>query len=312
MKPTPYNIKEKAPKNNQTGCNPAIREVACQMFVGAGLSPHPPIIIPEVGGEELQAADRTVTGMKAWAKDIASVNPETLVFISPHAPFLQGALGWLAGRDLAGSFAAFGAPEVAFRVKSDRDLAASIAAEAAGEGVQVVELNTRSLDHGVMVPLYYLREAGISADPVVFGISLLPPERHFRFGQALARAIARSPRRICLIASGDMSHRLQPGAPAGYDPQGQVFDRLILESLTDMDTERIMGIPEVLADRAGECGLRPIIMLLGALSDFNVESKIYSYEGPFGVGYLVAGFKLKGRKTCPAAPATARALQKGE
>jgi aromatic ring-opening dioxygenase LigB subunit len=250
--------------------------------------------------------------MRAWAKDIASVNPETLVFLSPHAPFLQGALGWLAGRELAGSFAAFGVPEVAFRAKSDRDLALSIAAEAAGEGVPVVEVDTGSLDHGVMVPLYYLREAGICADLVVFGISLLPPERHFQFGQALARAFARSPRRICLIASGDMSHRLQPGAPAGYDPQGQVFDRLILESLTAMDRERIMGIPELLADRAGECGLRPIIMLLGALSDFEVESKIYSYEGPFGVGYLVAGFQLKGRKARPAAPATSGAPQKGE
>jgi aromatic ring-opening dioxygenase LigB subunit len=282
------------------------------MLVGAGLSPHPPIIIPEVGGEELLTADSTVTGMRAWAKDIASVNPETLVFLSPHAPFLQGALGWLAGRELAGSFAAFGAPEVAFRARNDRDLALSIAAEAAGEGVPVVEVDTGSLDHGVMTPLYYLREAGICADLVVFGISLLPPERHFRFGQALARAFARSPRRICLIASGDLSHRLQPGAPAGYDPQGQVFDRLILESLTAMDRERIMGIPELLADRAGECGLRPIIMLLGALSDFEVESKIYSYEGPFGVGYLVAGFQLKGRKARPAAPAIPGAPQKGE
>ena len=282
------------------------------MFVGAGLSPHPPIIIPEVGGEELRTADRTVTGMRAWARETALANPETLVFISPHAPFLQGALGWLSGLELTGSFAAFEAPGVAFRAKMDRDLALSIAAEAAGEGVKVVEVNTRSLDHGVMVPLYYLQEAGVSADLVVFGISLLPPERHFRFGQALARAFARSPRRVSLIASGDMSHRLQPGAPAGYDPQGQVFDQLILDSLTGMDTDRIMGIPEVLADRAGECGLRPIIMLLGALSDFDVESKIYSYEGPFGVGYLVAGFQLKGKKSGSAAPATARAPQKGE
>jgi AmmeMemoRadiSam system protein A len=283
----------------------------CQMFVSAGLSPHPPIIIPEVGGRELQQADRTVTGMRAWAKEMALTNPETLVFISPHAPFLQGTLGWLAGQELVGSFADFGAPEVAFRVKSDRDLALSIASEAASEGLPVLEVNARSLDHGVMVPLYYLREAGVSADLVVFGISLLPPERHFRFGQALARAFARSPRRICLIASGDMSHRLLPGAPAGYDPQGQVFDRLILEALTDMDAKRIMDIPDLLADRAGECGLRPIIMLLGAVSDFDVESKIYSYEGPFGVGYLVAGFRLEERKTGSAARVTAKGAADG-
>lgn len=281
------------------------------MLVCAGLSPHPPIIIPEVGGAELQAADRTVTAMRAWAKDLASVNPETLVFISPHAPFLQKALGCLNGSELTGSFAAFGVPEVAFRAANDWDLAISIAEEADQGGVQVVAVDTHTLDHGVMVPLYYLREAGVTANLVVFGVSLLPPEQHYRFGQALARAIAAAPQRIGLVASGDMSHRLKPGAPAGYDPQGQVFDRLIEESLKTMDEERILNIPEILADRAGECGLRPIIMLLGALSGYEVESRIYSYEGPFGVGYLVAGFRLKGPARAAAAAETAQALQKG-
>lgn len=282
-----------------------------EMLVFAGLAPHPPIIVPEVGGPELEAAASTVTGMKEWARAAAAAQPESLVFISPHAPFLHGALGCLNGKELAGSFAAFGVPEVSFRVANDWDLAVSIAEEAAPVGVQVVELNTNSLDHGVLVPLYYLREAGVTAKLVVFGISLLPPEQHYRFGQALSRAIARSPRRIGLVASGDMSHRLKPEAPAGYDPQGQVFDRLIRESLAAMDEERILNIPEILADRAGECGLRPIIMLLGALSYFEVESVIYSYEGPFGVGYLVAGFKLKGPSTSATTPATARTPQKG-
>lgn len=280
-----------------------------EMLVCAGLSPHPPIIIPEVGGAELQAADSTVNAMRAWAKDIALTNPETLVFISPHAPFLQEALGCLNGRELTGSFTAFGAPEVAFKVANDWDLAVSIAEEADREEVQVVGVNSRNLDHGVMVPFYYLREAGISANLVVFGISLLPPERHYRFGQALARVIARSPRRIGLMASGDLSHRLKPEAPAGYDPQGQVFDRLIQESLAAMDEERILNIPEILADRAGECGLRPIIMLLGALSDWQVHSKIYSYEGPFGVGYLVAGFRLVGQWDTVAASAASQKTQ---
>jgi aromatic ring-opening dioxygenase LigB subunit len=237
--------------------------------------------------------------MRAWAKEIALSNPETTVFISPHAPFLRGALGWLGGQELTGSFAAFGAPGVAFRAATNRDLAVSIAGKAAEAGVPVVEVDTSTLDHGVMVPLYYLQEAGVDADMVVFGISMLQPEQHFRFGQALARAFKDSPRRIALIASGDMSHRLQPGAPAGYDPQGQVFDKLIRESLAGMDADRILRIPDELADRAGECGLRPIIMLLGALSDFKVLSRIYSYEGPWGVGYLVAGFQLGAKLPVP-------------
>ncbi len=271
------------------------------MLVYAGLSPHPPIIVPEVGGKELEKAAKTVAGMREWAKAAAATNPEMLVFISPHSCFLRGAMGYQGGKELSGSFAAFGAPQVSFRVANDLDFAAAVAEEAAKNGIEVTEVvsgkrgpyHTNGLDHGVMVPLYYLKEAGVEASLVVFGISLLPFEELFRFGEVLERVAARSPRRVGIIASGDLSHCLIPGAPAGYNPEGKVFDETIREALEKMDVERILTLPEDLIEKAGECGLRPIIILLGALSRYEVTSRIYSYEGPFGVGYLVADFSFK-------------------
>ena len=103
-------------------------------------------------------------------------------------------------------------------------------------------------------------------------------------------------RQVCLIASGDLSHRLHPGAPAGYSPRGKEFDQNIQESLEKLDADLLLQLPEDLIEDAGECGLRPIVMLLGAVSDFAAESYIYSYEGPFGVGYLVAGISIGERK----------------
>jgi len=46
---------------------------------------------------------------------------------------------------------------------------------------------------------------------------------------------------------------------------------------------------------AGECGLRSFCFLLGILeaSGIDWQPEILAYEGPFGVGYLVANFKLK-------------------
>ncbi|MDH7577490.1 MAG: AmmeMemoRadiSam system protein A [Bacillota bacterium] len=271
------------------------------MLVFAGLAPHPPIIVPEVGGPELEKVARTVKAMREWACAAAAARPETLVFISPHGSFLREALGYWGGRELSGDFASFGAPEVAFRVSNDLELGRVIAAEAGKAGVEVVELDrgllrlnrANGLDHGIMVPLYYLREAGVDAALLAFGISLLPFEKLLQFGRALNKAVAGTPRRVGLIASGDLSHRLTPGAPAGYDPQGKVFDETIRDALAQLDRDRILNLPEELVERAGECGLRPIIMLLGALQDYEVESKIYSYEGPFGVGYLVADFRMK-------------------
>ncbi len=42
--------------------------------------------------------------------------------------------------------------------------------------------------------------------------------------------------------------------------------------------------------KAGECGMRSIAMLLGVINEVDLKPNILSYEGPFGVGYLVAEF----------------------
>ncbi len=265
------------------------------VLVFAGLAPHPPVIVPEVGGGELKKVNRTVEAMREWARLAAAARPEVLVFVSPHSVFLRFALGYLGSPELSGSFAAFGAPEVSFRVPNSLELAAKISEAAGSAGfrlVRVEEPEGRILDHGVLVPLYYLREAGVDASLLVFGISLLPLRDLFRFGELLGEVAARDERRIGIVASGDLSHRLQPGAPAGYDPQGKVFDETIRDSLARMDAEAVLNLPEELVERAGECGLRPVVILLGALRGRQPEPRIHSYEGPFGVGYLVASFRL--------------------
>jgi AmmeMemoRadiSam system protein A len=270
------------------------------MLVFAGLSPHPPLIIPTIGGAELKRVDRTVIGMRLLGEKAAATNPETMIFISPHGSSFRGAMGYLGGRELTGSFAEFGAPKISFRVDNDLDLAQGIAAEAEKAGIEVIEVvrssqdhsQQRGLDHGVMVPLYYLREAGVETPLVAFGISMLPLPDLYRFGVALGHALTKSAKRVALIASGDLSHRLIPDAPAGYSPEGKVFDQVIRESLEQMDTDRILNLSEDLVELAGECGLRPIVMLMGALQDYEVKTRILSYEGPFGVGYLVAEFEV--------------------
>ena len=59
------------------------------------------------------------------------------------------------------------------------------------------------------------------------------------------------------------------------------------------DVKNILNLEEKYP-QAGECGLRSFCFLLGILekSELNWQPEILSYEGPFGVGYLVANFKL--------------------
>lgn len=283
------------------GCDKLTIGVVKKMLVFAGLSPHPPLIVPEVGGEDLNQVKSTVRAMQEWALAVHEAQPDSLVFISPHGCFLRDQIPYLGEQGIAGDFAVFGAPEVSFQVTCNLSLAEEIAAEAARDGVDVVPVGRDywyhnvpgTLDHGITVPLYYLQKAGVDLPLTAFGISLLPLPKLYAFGQALGRVVDRVSDRIALIASGDLSHRLLPGAPAGYNPKGREFDLIIKDSLEKMDVDRILNLPADLIEAAGECGLRPIVMLFGALHGHQVEPKIYSYEGPFGVGYLVAGFKVK-------------------
>lgn len=48
------------------------------------LVPHPPLLIPDIGGDELEQIAQTEEAMRTIAAEVASAGPELLVIISPH------------------------------------------------------------------------------------------------------------------------------------------------------------------------------------------------------------------------------------
>lgn len=266
-----------------------------QILMGA-LAPHPPIVVPEVGGREVAKVASTRDALRLLGRQVARLGPEALVMFSPHAPFWQDALPLLEARVLRGNLGMFGAPEVAMEWEVDGDLLRAIREEAQARQVPAFLLTEEKLlrfvpsglDHGLAVPLYYLREAGVGCRLAATGIAALRWEQLVRFGEAVAAAISRLGRKAVVIASGDLSHRLKPGAPAGFDPAGKVFDERVVAALGESDLEALLALDEDFVERAGECGLRPLFMLMGALRGTDLAPKVLSYEGPFGVGYAVA------------------------
>lgn len=266
-------------------------------IVLACIAPHPPIIIPEVGGDELKRVTKTREAMQELACKIKETVPDTIIIISPHGPVFEDAVTLPGQTLLRGSFARFGAPEVSYSIASDPELVSELSHACRQLNVPTLKLTKElrerfgireDLDHGTLVPLHYLQEEGITAPVVTVGMSLLPPADLYNFGRALALASARLGKRVAVVASGDLSHRLIPAAPAGYDPQGEIFDLQVLEIVKKGDLQQLLGINPQLAEKAGECGWRSIIMMSGSLDKLQIKSKVLSYEGPFGVGYLVA------------------------
>lgn len=268
----------------------------------AGIAPHPPLIIPEIGRGELDKVEKTVKAMKNMAQEVKKVDPDTIVIITPHGPVFRNAVSFLGGAKLKGSMAQFGVPQVSLEVLNDEGLMTSILAEARQMNLPVFIMDedesnkyevSNELDHGAMVPMYYLEEAGIKKPYVLINIGLLSYRDLYSVGKAIQKAAFDRNRKVAVIASGDLSHCLIPGAPAGYHEAGKEFDQKLVELLEDYKVEDIMNMDSALVNNAAECGLKPIVMCLGALDGFEAQSEILSYEGPFGVGYLVALFRVQ-------------------
>jgi aromatic ring-opening dioxygenase LigB subunit len=276
--------------------------------VTAGIAPHPPIIVPEVGRGEQKKATRTIEAMQVLAQRLADVHGETIIIITPHGPMYRDAIAILNDAHLQGDFANFLVPDVKLTAENDPELVRAIWEESRKAGVEVALLGgdggngggggdgaavTRQefdLDHGITVPLYYLQKAGTGSRLIAITYAPFSYRELFKFGRAIKAAVERLSRRVVVIASSDLSHRLIRGAPAGYDPRGEEFDRLLVTYLESYQAEKILNMDTGLIRAAGECGLRSIAVLLGCLDDEEVAAEVLSYEGPFGVGYPVAIF----------------------
>lgn len=220
------------------------------MLVYGLISPHPPIILPEVGGPELPKVQATIDALKTACTGLAAANPEAIILISPHE------------------------------------------------------------DHGFEVPLRFLHEQ-LPADIPIERILVTEPsyEYYYQLGQTTARRLANEAKRYAVVASGDLSHVLKSDGPYGFNPAGPVLDEAIVAAIRRGDAKALLHINPTTLDAGAECGLRSILFLLGVLEHTPNKPQVLSYEGPFGVGYLVATFTPGPSPKAPQAnPNTAAAI----
>ncbi|HLC22988.1 MAG TPA: class III extradiol dioxygenase subunit B-like domain-containing protein [Dehalococcoidia bacterium] len=264
-------------------------------IVFGAIAPHPPLLVPEVGRGQETAIKSTSDAMARLSDELALAAPDCVAIISPHGKGHSEAMGVFTGKSSTGDMSAWGVPTQPRTFDNDLALAKAIMEECAAAKIPAQTIGDQgyNLDHGVMVPKHFLDRKTVGLPLVLLTFSWLPLHAHFAFGKAIRVASARMNRRLALVASGDLSHRLIPGAPAGYEPLGTEFDRKLVDAVSRLDAQAVLDLDPNLIERAGECGLRSITILLGALQGLAVKPQVLSYEGPFGVGYMVASFSIK-------------------
>ncbi len=262
--------------------------MAASYIVFAGIAPHPPIMVPEVGREAITQVRGSIDAMRDLTQRLIACGAESVILISPHAPLESRAFVAYNDAQLYGDFANFRAPDTKVEAPLDQELLKAITHAAAEQNYAVVGIKGYDLDHGTAVPLYFLQRNGWSGSVVALGYNFLTNEDHLRFGSCIKRAVDATRRRVAFIASGDLSHRLKPEAPAGYNMDAHLFDEEVVACLREGEPSRIISIDQDLRKLAGECGYRSMLVALGTVGEIKQDCEILHYEAPFGVGYLVA------------------------
>jgi len=198
--------------------------------------------------------------------------------ISPHPPLLLPDIGSVEDRK---------------KVKKTILALESLGKILKKEKPDTIFISSPHPDWGFNVPLHFLaKDFKSEIETCLTGLE--PPKFYFEEGKKIYKLkIENCKLKIALIASGDLSHCLRTDGPYGFNPQGPKFDKRLIEALKNKDIETILKLDDLYPE-AGECGLRSFAFLLGVLeaAKINWQPEILSYESPFGVGYLVANFKL--------------------
>lgn len=253
--------------------------------------PHPPLIIPDVGKGKEIVVKKTIESYKKVAKEIAKLKPETIIISSPHTAFCSNYF-YVSDNDvMKGSFEMFGAPNVSFTEQIDKELALEIELLSKKENINAGGINKDiKLDHGTMVPLYFIRKEYPNCKIIVIGLSTLPLKEHYNFGKIIEKSISNLGRKVVYVASGDLSHKLQENGPYGFIKEGPIYDEMIQKTLSNANFKELLDYDNDLLKKVAECGHPSFTIMAGVLDNIKVRPKFFSHEDATGVGYGIWSF----------------------
>lgn len=270
---------------------------------GFYLMPHPPIIIPEIGKGEEEKIHNTIISLNKIGEEIKAKAPDTIIVVTPHGTMFRDAIALAYEDKISGNLEKFRAPRISMNFQINRALTSKIYEKSVENDISVVMASDNllnrynaevALDHGTIVPLYFINRYYKNYRLVHITYAPLNDLELYEFGMIINEVVEESEEKVVFVASGDLSHRLKNGGPYDYSPFGEKFDNEFIHQLKNGDTLSIFDMDNETVFKAGECGRKSVVIMLGALDNKKFNGELLSYEGPFGVGYGVIKFNIHG------------------
>ncbi len=197
---------------------------------------------------------------------------------APHPPLLLPSIGSEEDRE---------------RVKETIQSLESLGEKLKKKKLDSIIISSPHPDWGFNVPLHFLAPDFKKEKIEKHLLGTKSSSFYFEKGKKKSAKLKKD-KKYALIASGDMSHCLKEDGPYGFHPEGPKFDEALIKNLKDKNIEKFLELENKFPN-AAFCGLNSFSFLLGILEGSKIkwEPKVLSYEGPFGVGYLVVNFKLQ-------------------
>jgi len=219
---------------------------------GIGIACHPPVLIPEIGGGREHEAEKTLRGLRDLSLKVAEVKPEVIVCITPHGNVFRDGVAVIYEQHLKGDFKQFGNDRYSFEKDCDMGLLDELNTSFAKHQCHTIFLNQKvaaeyrinlDIDHGVLVPLYFIEKYYKNYQIVHITIGELSLIELYEMGTVIREAIEAHGKEAMILVSADLSHCLKDEGPYAFNPMGALFDENIIKGIEKKNYYSIFNHP---------------------------------------------------------------------
>lgn len=263
------------------------------MIVSAALVPHTPLLLPSIGGDGRDSLKATLAGMAHLKESLVRIAPDTVMLIkTPERGRRRARVFHIQlPQSYTVELSQFGDLVTREEYLCDTVLGAELKENLRTTDIPVTYASDEQLEYTAGVPLLALFEKS----PIKL-LVIQPPRTDlqtlFAFGQRVTSTLQESPKKIVCLAAGDCAHCIKKGKKEGYEHTCLPFDYMFNDAAQKKSPKALLAINHDEIATLNACAVEPTVLLRGILDAVSWQSRLISYEAPFGVGYSIIEFTL--------------------